>query len=140
MIRTVLTIVLLAGIGVTASLRAEPSPSPSNRKVQKQTSRSLKTNSPNTPKVVPAPATKEGWSLINGSWVHSDGYKLVKGQVVRIGTQTHKKPPKPPTKTEMEAATKSSRSPSPADAAAQKAAERERNLAPRPAPQTGTHL
>jgi hypothetical protein len=140
MIRTVLIIGLLAGIGATASLRAEPSPSPSNKKVHKQTNHSSKTNSPNTPKVVPAPAKKEGWSLVNGSWVHSDGYKLVNGQVVRIGTQTHKKPPKPPTKAEMEAATKNSRSPSPADAAAQKAAERQRNLAPRPAPQTGTHL
>ncbi|HEY2139094.1 MAG TPA: hypothetical protein VGH00_03375 [Chthoniobacterales bacterium] len=140
MIRTILSIALLVGLGTTVTVNADPSPTPSNKKVQKQAARTSRAKTMKTAEIVPAPALKEGWSRVNGTWVHSDGYKLVNGQVVRVGTQTHKKPPKPPTKAEMEAATRNARSPSPADAAAQKAAERERNLTPRPAPQTGTHL
>jgi hypothetical protein len=131
MIRTILSIAILTTAVSVASLQADPTPAP--KKKQKQTA--------NTPKVAPAPVApvREGWSLTKGVWTHSDGYKFVNGQVMRVGTQTHKKPPKPPTKAEMDAATKKS-APKPVDAAAAKATERERNLAPRPAPQTGTHL
>ena len=129
MIRTILSIVLLSSF-VIASLKADP---PSNKKKETKTSKTA-------PKIVPAPALKEGWSLVNGVWTHSDGYQFVKGQVIRVGTQTHKKPPKPPTKAEMEAARKNTRPQTPTDPAAAKAAEREKNLTPRPAPQTGTHL
>jgi hypothetical protein len=120
---------LVTVVGI-APLEADPTPAP--KKKQKQTT---------TTKVAPAPVApvKEGWSLVNGVWTHSDGYKFVNNQVMRVGTQTHKKPPKPPTKAEMEAATKKT-APKTLDPAAAKAAERERNLAPRPAPQTGTHL
>jgi hypothetical protein len=71
-----------------------------------------------------------------------DGYKLVNGQVVRIGIQTHLKPPKPPTKAEMDAALKKKNAPkTAAEVAAEKEAQRQRNLAPsHPASQTGTHL
>ena len=115
---------------MTAVLKADPSPRPSKNKKETKTA----------PKVVPLAPLRQGWSLVNGVWTHSDGYQFVKGQVVRVGTQTHKKPPKPPTKAEMDAATKKPAPKTPADAAAAKAAEREHNLAPRPAPQTGTHL
>jgi len=51
------------------------------------------------------------------------------------------KAPPPPTKAEIDAAMKKKTAPkTPAEIAAEKAAQRERNLAPRPAPQTGTHL
>ena len=83
---------------------------------------------------------KPGWSLVNGIWTHSDGYQFVKGQMIRVGTQTHKKPPKPPTKAEMDAVTKKNAPKTPADAAAARTSERERNLRQIPAPQTGTHL
>jgi hypothetical protein len=134
MIRTILSIALLVSVATAATLKADPSPSPnsSSSKNKKETK--------TAPKIVPLAPVKQGWSLVNGIWTHSDGYQFVKGQVVRVGTQTHKKPPKPPTKAEMEAATKNARSQTPADVAAKKAAERERNLTPRPAPQTGTHL
>jgi hypothetical protein len=128
MIRTILSIALLTTF-VTAPLQADP---PSNKKKETPKSKSAL-------KIVPAPELKEGWSLVNGTWTHSDGYKFVNGQVMRVGTQTHKKPPKPPTKAEMDAARKNTR-PASTDAAAAKAAEREKNLTPRPAPQTGTHL
>ena len=128
MIRTILSLALLTSFAAVASLQAEP---PSSKKSHKSKTMAA---------VAPATPLKAGWSLSNGVWVHSDGYKFVNNQVVRVGTQTHKAPPKPPTKAEMEAATKKSAPKTPADAAAAKAAERERNLAPRPAPQTGTHL
>jgi hypothetical protein len=133
MIRSIFSIAVLTAVAATAPLKADPSPSPrdSSSKNSKETKSALK--------VVPAPPLKPGWSMVNGVWMHSDGYKFVNGQVVRVGTQTHTKPPKPPTKAEMDAAMKKSKTPP--DAAAAKAAERQRNLAPsRPASQTGTHL
>lgn len=131
MIRTILSIAILTTAVSVASLQADPTPA--SKKKQKETSK--------TSKVSPAPVAplKEGWSLVNGVWTHSDGYKFVNNQVMRVGTQTHKKPPKPPTKAEMDAVTKKT-APKQVDPAAARAAERERNLAPRPASQTGTHL
>ena len=77
---------------------------------------------------------------MKGEWIHSDGYKYVNGQIVRIGEQTHKRPPKPPTKSLLNSVkSKSKPTPDPNNPAA-KAVERERNLSPRPASQTGTHL
>jgi len=128
MIRTILSIALLASF-VAAPLNAHPSP---NRR--KETTKTAKT----TPKVVPAAPLKEGWSLVHGTWIHSDGYKLVNGAVIRTGTQTHKKPPKPPTRTEMDASTKKPATKT--DPAAAKTTEREQNLRQIPASQTGTHL
>jgi hypothetical protein len=130
MIRTILSIAVLTSF-VAAQLEADP---PSNRK-QKTTKKSK-----TALKIVPAPELKEGWSLVNGTWTHSDGYQFVKGQVIRVGTQTHKKPPKPPTKAEMDAATKKSAPKTSANPASAKATERERNLRQIPASQTGTHL
>jgi len=130
MIRTILSIALLGAL-VTTSLQAEPPPK-KNSSSKKETT---------TPKVAPATPLASGWSYNNGLWTHVDGYKLVNGKVVRSGVQTHKKAPLPPTKAEMDAAVKKKTAPkTPAEIAAEKAAQRERNLAPRPASQTGTHL
>ena len=77
---------------------------------------------------------------MKGEWIHSDGYKYVKGQVVHTGAQTHKRPPKPPSKSLLNSV-KIEPSPTPApDSAAAKAAEIERNKRLRPAPQTGSNL
>ena len=130
MIRTILSFAVLTSFAATAPVNAEPSPS-------KKKSQTTKT----APQIAPSAPLKSGWSLVNDVWTHSDGYQFVKGQVVRVGTQTHKKPPPPPTKAEMDAATKKSpAAKTPAEIAAEKSAQRERNLAPRPASQTGTHL
>jgi hypothetical protein len=134
MIRTILLITILTSFAATTVLKADPSPS-------KQSSSKKKTQTTKTaPKIVPAPPIKSGWSLVNGVWTHSDGYQFIKGQVIRVGSQTHVKPPKPPTKAEMDAALKKPSAKTAAELAAEKAAERDRNLAPRPAPQTGTNL
>ena len=127
MIRTILPIALLTSVVIANPLKADP---PRKSKNKKQQTSALK--------VVPATA---GWSLVNGVWTHSDGYQFIKGQVVRVGAQTHKTPPPPPTKAEMDAATKKKSAPkTPAEIAAEKAAQRERNLTPRAASQTGSHL
>jgi hypothetical protein len=128
MIRTILSFAVLTSFVATAAM-AQSSPSKSKK------------HSNTAPKVAPATPLKSGWSLVNGVWTHSDGYQFVKGQVVRVGTQTHQKPPAPPTKAEMDAAMKKPAVKTPAQMAADKEAERQRNLAPsRPASQTGTHL
>lgn len=132
MIRTILSIALLSVLAC-GSLAAEPKSS--------KKSKSQKNKHTSTSNVVAASPFASGWSYANGLWTHVDGYKLVNGQVVRSGIQTHKKAPKPPTKEEMDAAMKKSKGPkTAAEIAAEKAAQRERNLAPRPAPQTGSHF
>ncbi len=128
MTRTILSLILLATVAAPASLTAEPTPV-TNKPPQKNAA----------PKVAPA-TSGEVWSYVKGEWVHPDGYKYVKGQVIRIGAQTHKSPPKPPSKALLDSVkAKPTPVPDPNSAAA-KAAEKERNLQPRPAPQTGTHL
>src|SRR6478672_2010951 len=128
MIRTILSFAVLTSLVATAAM-AQPSPSKSKK------------HSNSAPKVVPATPLRSGWSVVNGVWTHSDGYQFVKGQVVRVGTQTHAKPPAPPTKAEMDAAMRKTGPKTPAQMAAEKEAERQRNLAPsHPASQTGTHL
>lgn len=140
MTRNILWLIVLTTLAAAVSLHAEPTPSadrtPSkNAKSQK---RPAKTNAART--IVSAPRLVEGWNYVNGEWIHSDGYKYVNGKVVRTGTQTHKRPPKPPAKALLNSVKiKPTPTPDPNSAAA-KAAERERNLRPRPASQTGTHL
>jgi hypothetical protein len=130
MIRTILSVAVVSAVAI-ASVQANP---PSRSKKKKASSKAI-------PKIVPAAPLASGWSYVNGVWTHSDGYRLVNGQVVRSGIQTHKPPPKPPTKAEMNFVLKKKKAPqTPAEAAAAKAAQRERNLRPGPAPQTGTHL
>ncbi|MEN3369914.1 MAG: hypothetical protein V7609_2057 [Verrucomicrobiota bacterium] len=123
---------MLATLAAAVSLRGEPTPSAESPKRQPQTSA--------TPKVVSAPPLVDGWNYVKGEWIHSDGYKYVNGQIIRIGSQPHKRPPKPPAKSLLDSV-KIKPTPTPVpNSAAAKAAERERNLRPRPAPQTGTHL
>ena len=129
MIKKTVSIFILVGLAASISLGAEPSKKHKSKKSDTSTSTSTLAN------------TTTGWSVVNGVWVHSDGYKFVNGQVVRSSPQTHKPAPKPPTQAELNAAAVKKNAPkTPAQQAADKAAERERNLTPRPAPQTGSHL
>jgi hypothetical protein len=130
--KTIVLLVLSSFTGLLA-LKAEPTPKP-----KRQSSGTVKKES--SAKVVPVQPLPKGWSIVQGVWMHSDGYKFVKGQVVRIGAKTRKRPPNPPTQADFDAAKKKNAPLSAADAAAAKAAEVERNKRPRPAPQTGTHL
>lgn len=125
---------MLSSFTGVLALSAEPAPSS-----KKKSSKKTKTEA--AAAITPAKPLPEGWSLVDGVWMHSDGYKFVKGQLFRTGSHTHKQPPSPPTKAQMDAATKRNRLPqTAAEIAAAKATERERNLRPRPAPQTGSNL
>ena len=129
MLRIILSIAVLISLGATSVVRAE---TPKNRK--SKTSKSAA-------KIEPATPLTSGWSYANGVWTHVDGYKLVNGQVVRSGVATHTKAPPPPTKAELDAVMKKKpAAKTAAEIAAEKEAQRQRNLAPHPASQTGTHL
>ena len=128
MTRTILLLIFIAAVANPASLTAEPTPSPDKPSRTKATS-----------KVAPA-TSGEGWSFVKGEWVHPDGYKYVKGQVIRTGAQTHKSQPKPPSKALLDSVKAKPTPTADPNSAAAKAAEKERNLRPRPASQTGTHL
>ena len=136
MTRNILSLIVVTTLAAAGSLNGEPTPSAersSTKNVKK--SESQQTQS----KTVPAPAA-EGWSYVKGEWIHSDGYKYVKGHVIRTGARTHKSPPKPPSNSLLNSVkTKPAPTPDPNSAAA-KAAAKEKNLNPRPASQTGTHL
>ena len=130
--KTIALLVFSSFIGGIA-LSAEPAPSSKKQRSQKTTKETVAATTP----VQPLAA----WSLVNGVWVHPHGYKFVRGKVVRLGIQTHKAAPKPPTQAEMDAVSKKKKAPAtPAEIAAAKAAERERNLRPLPSRQTGTNL
>jgi hypothetical protein len=138
MTRNIPSLILLTTLAAAAvSLNAEPTPSADRTSIE---SPKPQAKTKVVPKIVPAPPLAEGWSYVKGEWIHSEGYKYVKGQVIRTGAQTHKSPPKPPSKALLNSVkTKPGPSPDPNSAAA-KAAQKERNLTPRPASQTGTHL
>jgi hypothetical protein len=143
MTRNILCTIVLTTFTAVVSLQAEPTPSAdpaSSKKADKVERQKPQPKTNAAPKTVAAPPLAEGWNYVKGEWIHSDGYKYVNGQVIRSGAQTHKRPPKPPSKALLDSV-KNKPTPTPApNSAAAKAAERERNLRPRAAPQTGTHL
>lgn len=133
MLKKIISLLVLSSFigGAAFSAEAASSKKRRNKKTQKQP----------TAAITPATPLPEGWSLVNGVWMHSDGYKFEKGQLFRVGTHTHKRPPKPPTQAQIDAVTKKKKAPpTAAEIAAAKAAERERNLRPIPSRQTGTNL
>jgi hypothetical protein len=85
-----------------------------------------------------------GWSYVKGEWIHPDGYKFVKGQVLRTTAKAGKAAPEPPGKLALENPQKLTlKAPTPQNTKGpeETAAERRRkNLTPTAAPQTGTHL
>jgi hypothetical protein len=86
-----------------------------------------------------------GWSYVKGEWVHPDGYKYAKGQVLRTTAKTGKTAPEPPGKLALENAQKMTPQVNSAPASTKTEAEikaeiRQKNLTPTAAPQTGSHL
>jgi hypothetical protein len=143
MTRNILSLIVVTTLAAGVSLNAEPAPSAdptSSKNASKVESQKPKVKSKAASKIVAAPSLVEGWNYVKGEWIHPDGYKYVNGQIIRTGEQSHKRPPKPPTKSLLNSV-KAKPTPTPdPNSAASKAAARERNLSPRPAPQTGTHL
>jgi hypothetical protein len=130
----------LSGIG----LQAEP-PAKSERK--SNPNNSSKRNSRDSARARLLESAN-GWMHVNGEWVHPDGYKFVNNKVLRTTAKAGKTFPNPPGKLALENPTRlTPRTQAPgsipkeAQTEAEKAAEvRRKNLTPRPAPQTGTHL
>jgi hypothetical protein len=133
----VAAIIVLSASGLRAEPPAKTKETTPTRYTQKTTARA-----PSRAELI---ASANGWVCVNGEWVHPDGYKFVTNKILRTTAKPGQAPPKPPGKLALENPAKlTARPKSPADeakAAAEKAAERrQKNLAPTPASQTGTHL
>jgi hypothetical protein len=140
MTRNILRFTVLTTLVAAVSLHAEPTPSADRPPSKNAKSRTPPAKTNAAPNSVPSSPLAEGWNYVKGEWIHSDGYKYVNGKVTRTGSQTHKRPPKPPAKALLNSV-KVKPAPTPVPgSAAEKAAEIERNKRPRPAPQTGTHM
>jgi hypothetical protein len=133
---------LLVFTSFAIALQASPTPT---RSPKRSASKSEKKSGGQ--KAVPEEIalSANGWSYVKGEWAHPDGYKYVRGQVLRTTARAGRAFPKPPGKLALENAQKltpkATPAPDSAKTAAEKAAEtRRKNLEPRPAPQTGTHL
>lgn len=128
---------LLAFTSFAIALQAAPTPTPAPKRTS---SKSEKISGPQETLAQSA----NGWTYAKGEWVHPEGYKFLNGKVLRTTARTGKSFPKPPGKLALDNAQKLTPKPTPApDAktAAQTAAEiRRKNMAPRPAPQTGSNL
>ncbi|MEY2577806.1 MAG: hypothetical protein QOI49_630 [Verrucomicrobiota bacterium] len=138
-----LTVVASIALFGTA-LKAEP-PAKSERKSNSTETRTTNRDSDRARLIESA----NGWMYVNGEWVHPAGYKFVNSKVLRTTAKAGKTFPNPPGKLALEnpamltPRTKSAGAASvpQEQTAAEKAAEaRRKNLTPRPAPQTGTHL
>jgi hypothetical protein len=86
-----------------------------------------------------------GWSYVKGEWIHPDGYKFVKNQVLRTTAKPGRTAPEPPGKLAQENAQNLTPTTAPTQEktktdAERKAEEKRKNLEVRPAPQTGTHI
>jgi hypothetical protein len=122
-------------------IRAEP-PAKTERTANTNDSKKTTTRTPTRAQLIEA---ANGWMYVNGEWVHPDGYKFVNNKVLRTTAKRGRAFPKPPDKLALENPTKltpriKSSTPDPATAAEKAAEERRKNLQPRPASQTGTHL
>ncbi len=129
---------LLAFTGFAIALQAEPTPKHrSKRNSSKHESRERFSGN--------LAESANGWNYVNGEWIHPDGYKYVRGQVLRTTAKAGRAAPEPPGKLAQENARKlapnATLAPDNVKTAAEKAAEeRRRNLTPTAAPQTGSHL
>jgi hypothetical protein len=135
-------LLLLAFTSFAIALPASPTPTPS----PKRTSNKNENKSGGQKTVSEEIAlSANGWIYVTGEWIHPEGYKYVRGQVLRTTARAGKAIPNPPGKLALENAEKltpkTNLASDSAKTAAAKAAEtRRKNLTPRAAPQTGTHL
>lgn len=115
-------------------------PSPTSAKTPKHNSTKTEKN------VTFEEVTKaaHGWSYVKGEWVHPDGYKYVKGQVLRTTAKAGKAAPVPPEKLALDNPQKLiAKAPAPQNTKGPEetaAEKRRKNLTPTAAPQTGSHL
>jgi hypothetical protein len=133
---------LLALTSLASALQASPTPTPSPKHTSSKNEKKGGGQKTVSEEIA---LSANGWSYVKGEWIHPDGYKYVKGQVLRTTARAGKAAPEPPGKLAQENAQKltpkASAAPDSAKTAAEKAAEtRRKNLTPTAAPQTGSHL
>jgi len=129
---------LLAFTSFAIAIQAAPTPAPGPKRT------SDKSEKMSGPQETIAQSAN-GWTYLKGEWVHPEGYKFVNGKILRTTAKTGRAFPKPPGKLALENAqkltAKTNPAPQNAKTEAEKAADiRRKNLAPRPAPQTGSNL
>ena len=125
---------------------ASPTPAPN----PKQTSTKSEVNQQVQPTSNAIVQSANGWAYDKGEWTHPDGYKYVKGRILRTTAHAGGSYPTAPGKLALQnpeklspaalAATGNANKAAVDKTATTKAAEKARNLAPRPGHQTGTHL
>src|SRR5437763_16452495 len=84
MTRNILSRIVLVTIAAAVSLNADPTPS-ADRTSNKVESQKPPAKTKVVPKIVPTPPSAEGWSYVKGEWIHVDGYRYERGQVIRTG-------------------------------------------------------
>jgi hypothetical protein len=128
---------LAAFTSFTIALQAAPTPTPNPKRTSNKSEKTVRAEET-------LAQSANGWSYVKGEWVHPEGYKFVNGKILRTTARAGQAFPKPPGKLALENAQKlapKANQPDSSKTAAEKAAETKRkNLEPRPAPQTGTHL
>jgi hypothetical protein len=133
---------LLAFTSFAIVLQASPTPTPSPKRTSHKNEKKSGGETTTSEEIA---RSANGWSYVKGEWVHPDGYKYVKGQVLRTTAKAGKAAPEPPGKLAQENAKKLTpqvtSAPGSTKTTAEKAADaRRKNLTPTAAPQTGTHL
>lgn len=133
---------LLAFTSFAIVLQASPTPTPNPKHTSHKNEKKSGGQAATSAEIA---QSANGWSYVKGEWVHPDGYKFVKGQVLRTTAKAGKPAPEPPGKLAQENAKKltpqANSAPASTQTAAEKAAEtRRKNLTPTAAPQTGSHL
>jgi hypothetical protein len=135
--------ILSAFVSFAVVLQAAPTPPPGST----QTSAKKEKKSAQKATSAEIAQSANGWSYAKGEWVHPDGYKYVRGQVLRTTARPGKTAPLPPGKLALENAdrlakpTRKTTVQADTRTEAEKKAEiRRKNLTPTAAPQTGSHL
>src|SRR5471030_2955500 len=120
-------LLLLAFTSFAIVLQASPTPTPSPKRTSNKHEKKNGGQTANSEEIA---RSANGWSYVKGEWVHPDGYKFVKGQVLRTTAKIGKPSPEPPGKLAQENPTKLrpqvTSAPANAQTAAEKAAETHR--------------
>jgi hypothetical protein len=134
---------LLAFTSLAIALQASPTPTAGPKRTLSKSEKRSPAQKTVSEEVA---RSANGWTYVTGEWVHPDGYKYVRGQVLRTTAKPGKIAPEPPGKLALENAQKLTPKVNPAADDAKKmgaeraAKTRRKNLTPTAAPQTGTHM
>ena len=137
-------LILFAFTGFAIASYAEPPAQASQTKGSSKATANTNSKTSAAPRTVSKEMAQSanGWIYSHGEWNHPEGYKFSNGRVTRTTAHPGKSLPKPPGKLalenpEMFTSPVVIQTDTPSKS---KADGKTRNLAPRPAPQTGSHM